>query len=136
MSFAYNFLWSDANRTASMLLRKTRSDPRGRWMASRHFVTRRYVHGTVGERWESLSVFERDAGAPYLNLQFTGRWRIDEIRWRQVTPAELPDVGKYLAACDRIPPAKRTGRFVLPGPGAPETGEPVIVEFQNRRDPR
>ena len=101
------------------------------WIESKVYVTDRWIavwdNGLTGPP-TALYVTTRAPGSKL--AWFTrGIQRLEDLKIATIRPEELPDLGVYLRALDKIPTAERTGSCVLPGVTSPATGKPITVDF-------
>ena len=103
------------------------------WSEIRIYLGPAFSDHWIENQRSKLSVHElKDHAKLYLILR--GRHRIDNFTVQEIRKNELPDVREYLAALEKIEPAKRVGRVVLPELKSQRPPDPVCIDFNVQAD--
>ena len=106
---------------------------RGRWLEYRQFLDGVFMDSWKGSNEHVGFALDRAEKGSRLKFYSRGRHQIDDLRIQTIAAKDLPDVSRFLAAVERIPPEKRVGRVELVELRSTKTGRPVYAEFHKGR---
>lgn len=127
--FSVLFGWADYSSVAYFSgIGPIYRHPEGVWIMGKHNITAHWIDSNLPVGRQGLYLYE-GVKTTRLRLYVRGRHRFDGITLEELDPSKLPDISQYTAALEKIEPAKRKGKVLLPELPSLRPPQPVCVDF-------